>query len=244
MVDRLDDFFLGVRPVFHERAAHARHRRILVGLAPARAGRLQLVLLRADLVVQVRLQDAVLDHDRAAGLVALVVVIQRAAFTRNGRLVDDRDKRFRNFLADHVGVDARALAVEVGLHTVADCLVQQDAACARCQDNWHLTRRWPTRIKQDHGAVDGFLDHPVETLLGVPAELLARRDVRIARLHFFALARGNKHRYPRHRPMVGDELAVKRCDHNALVAVTPIHGNLFNRGVLGFGFLLDVLQYG
>ena len=48
-----DDFFLRMRPVFHERAAHARHWRILVGLAPAGAGRLQVVLLRTDLVVQV-----------------------------------------------------------------------------------------------------------------------------------------------------------------------------------------------
>src|SRR5690606_40518945 len=119
-IDRGDDLLLRVRPVLHEGAGHARHRREAIRLPPPGTGGLHAVLAGPDRGVQVRTQDAVLHQDRAAARVALVVVIARAALARDGRLVDDRDERLRDLLADHVRIDARPLAVEIGFHAVTD----------------------------------------------------------------------------------------------------------------------------
>ena len=137
--------------------------------------------------MQVGLENAVLDHDRAPGLVAFIVIVQRTSFARNTRLVDNGDKGLGDLLADHVRIDADTFTIEVCLHAVADCLVQEDAASTCGQDYGHLARRRAPCIKQDHGAIDGFLDHLCQSLLGVPAKLFTCGDVRVSRLHFITL---------------------------------------------------------
>ena len=147
-----------MRTVFHERAAHAWHRRVLIRLAATRTGRFKVVLLRADLIVQVRLQYAVLDHYRFAGFVAFVVIVQRTTLARNIGLINDRYERFGNLLANHVGVDAGTHAVKVCLHAVTNRLMKQNAARTCCQNYGHLTH-WRTYcLKLDHGASDGLVD--------------------------------------------------------------------------------------
>ncbi len=192
--------------------------------------------------MQVGLQDAVLDQHRAAGLVAFVVVIECAPLARDRRLVDNRDERLGNLLADHVGIDAGALAVEVGFHAVPDGLVQQDAACTGREDHRHLACRRPPRVEQDHRAVDGLLHHRVQAFLGIPAELFARRDVGKPGLDFFAAPRRNRHGNARHRPVIRDQLAVERRDHHALVLVRPVDGDFLHRLVHGLRLRLDELH--
>ena len=159
MVDGGDDLVFRVWTILHERAAHARHRRILVGLATAGPGWLEPVLFRADLVMQIRLQNAVFDHHSAAGLVAFIVIVQRAAFARNRRLINHGHEWFGDLLADHVGVDTRALAVKVGFHAVTNRLVQENAAGPGRQDHRHLAIGRTPCFKLDHCAIDRLFDH-------------------------------------------------------------------------------------
>ena len=179
-----------------------------------------------DLIVQVRLQDAVLHERRATCFVALVIVVECAPLARDRRLVDDSDKWLGDLLADHVGVDARALAVEVRFHAVADRLVQQDTAGTGCENHGHFTGRRSARVEQDHRPVDGLLDHRCQALFRIPVELFAGCDVREAGLHLVTLLGGNGDRDARHRSMIGDEFAVERRDHDALILVGPVNGNL------------------
>src|SRR5690606_423587 len=128
VVHSRDNLFAGVRPVLHEGTGHPWHRGKTIRLAPAGTRGGHLVVTRADGVVQVRLQDAVFHQYRAPAFVTLVVVVERATLFRDRRLVHDSNEGLGHRFADHVGIDARALAVEVGFHAVADRLVQQDAA--------------------------------------------------------------------------------------------------------------------
>ena len=71
-------------------------------------------------------------------------------------IVDDRDEVGRDLAADHVGEDADVLAVEVGLHAVADRLVQQDAAGSGREHHGQLAGRRAAGVEQDHRAIDGL----------------------------------------------------------------------------------------
>ena len=131
LLHRADDLLLVVRAGQHVGGAHARQRRVAVALAPPVAGGRDLVVAGRDGVVQVGGEHAVLHQHGAAGRVALVVHVDRAARAGLGAVVDDGDERGGHDLAQLVGVDGGALAVEVGLHAVADGLVEQDPRATR-----------------------------------------------------------------------------------------------------------------
>ena len=192
--------------------------------------------------MQVRLQYSILDHHGTACLVTLIIIVQRAAFARNRRLVNDGHERLGDFLAHHVRIDARALAIEVGLHAVTNRLVQQDATGTRCENDRHLTRRGAARIEQDHCAIHGFLDHRAQAFLRIPVEILPRGDVRIAGLDFVAFLCSDRQCHARHRPVVGYETTLQRCDHDALVLVGPVDGHLLDGRIQRFGLGFDELE--
>ena len=43
--------------------------------------------------------------------------------------------------------------------------------------------------------------------------------------------------------MVGYEVAVERCDHDALVSVSPVHGDLVDRRIHRLGFFFHELEH-
>ena len=73
--------------------------------------------------------------------VALVVEAERAPLAGHRAVVDERDERRGDQLADLAGVDAGALGDEVGLEAVAARLVEQHAAGAVLDDDRHRARR-------------------------------------------------------------------------------------------------------
>ena len=84
---------------------------------------------------------AVLDEDVALSDVALVVEAERAPLPRHRAVVDERDERRGDLLADLAGVHARTLLDVVGLQPVAARLVEQHAAGAVLDHDRHRTGR-------------------------------------------------------------------------------------------------------
>ena len=137
-----------------------------VAVDPIMAGR--------DPVVQIGLEDALLDQGRAPGGRALVVHVERAQFVREVALVDHGDEGRGHGFADHVRIDAGADAVEVGLHAVADGLVQQHAAGTGGEHDRHLAGRGAAGVEQHQGAPDHLVDLGLEPFVGEKAQVLAR----------------------------------------------------------------------
>ena len=104
-------------------------------------------VLRAQPVVHVADEDAVLDQHVALARVALVVDVDRAARVGDRAVVDHGAQLRRDQLAELPGVVRRLLAVEVGLEPVADRLVQQDARVAGAEHDRHLARRCIARVE-------------------------------------------------------------------------------------------------
>ena len=171
-----DDLLGAVRAGQHVRGAHARQRRVAVALAAAVARGLDAVVARGDRVVQVGREHAVLHEVRRAGVVALVVDVDRAARALVGGVVHDVDERLGDPLADLVGVDRDALAVEVRLHAVADRLVEEDARGAGGEHDRHLARGRRHRVEEHRRPRDRLAHDAVEPLRRVEVE--ARRGRR------------------------------------------------------------------
>jgi hypothetical protein len=184
----------------------------------------------------------VVDEHGALGGVALVVDVERAALAGLGGVVDDGDEVGGDLLAEHAGVDAGALAVEVGLHAVADGLVQEDAGGAGGEHDGQLAGGRALGLEEDHGALDGLLGDEGEALVGVPVEVLAGGEVGGVGLGDAVLLGGDHAPQAGHRAHVGEDLAVHVGDEDQLLAVGPADGDLLDGGVGGAGEGVQLLD--
>ena len=123
-----------------ERVGHAHHRQVLVGLAPTVAAARAPVLARAHEVPHVVGEHAVLDEHVALRGRAFVVDRVRAPLARVRAVVDQRDERRRDELADVAAEHRRVLVDEVGLEPVTARLVEQHAAGAALEHDGQLAR--------------------------------------------------------------------------------------------------------
>ncbi len=193
--------------------------------------------------MQIGSQDAVFDHHGSAALVPFVVIIQCAAFSRNRSLIDDRDERLCHFLADHVGINTGALAIEVGFHAVADSFVQQDAACAGRKDDRHFSGWRSPGFEQDQGPVDSFPHHLVDALVGIPREFFPRGNIRIAGLRFPVTGCRYLYGQPCHRPVICNQVPIQCRDQHPIICICPEYRHFLHRGIRRARDRIDALQY-
>ena len=121
-----------------ERVGHAHHRQVLVRLAPAVAAARAPVLAGAHEVPHVVGEHAVLDEHVALRGRALVVDRVRAPLACVRAVVDQRDQRRRDELADVAAEHRRVLVDEIGFEPVTARLVEQHATRAALQHDRQL----------------------------------------------------------------------------------------------------------
>ena len=198
---------------------------MLVVLPPPVARRPQMKGLRREVIVHVAAQDAILDEHVARWRVALVIHIDAPAARRQQAIVHDGAERRGHPVAHPVAVVRGLLPVEVGLESVADRLVQQNARVAVAEHHRHRTGRRLLRIEHRHRNA-GCLGAKV--LRRVGREVLESHTAAAA-LHArlappFAL-RHHAHIEAQHGLVVRDELAVARHNQNLLARLGQRHGD-------------------
>ena len=114
---------------------------MIVALPPSVPGQRRLHEPCAQPILQIALQDTLLDQNRPVSGIALVVHIQRSAAEWNRSIIDHGAKLRSHFMADQAGKCRRLLSIEVGLETVTNRLVQEDAWPARTQHHFHRAGR-------------------------------------------------------------------------------------------------------
>ena len=238
LLHRGDDLVLLVRPRQHVGRAHAGHGGVLVALPAAVAGGRDTVVLRRDLVVQVRGEDTVLHEHRLPGHRALVVDVDGAAGVLLGALVHDVDEGLRHQLADLVGVDRHVLAVEVGLHAVADGLVEEDARRARREDHRHLAGRGRGGLEEDHRVLDALADHAVDPVRRVERDVVAGGDVVGVLLALAVLLGDAGEAHRGHGLQVLDDLPVRVGEEHRPRLVHEVDADLAHARVGAHGLLV------
>ena len=115
----------------------------------------------------------------AAGRRAFVVDRQRAAPLLHRAVVDDRNARRRDALADAAGESRGALAVEVAFEAVADRLVQQHAGPAGAEHDRHFAGRRGDRFEVGQRLGEGDVDRavPLRLVEQVVVEIAAAKPV-------------------------------------------------------------------
>ena len=209
-------------------------------LATAGAGVVDPVGLGRDLVVEVAAEHAILDQHGALGGVALVVDVQRATGAVEGAVVTDGNVLVGDALPHAAGVDADPLAVEVGLHAMADGLVEQDGRGAGGEDHGHLSCRGLAGVEQEEGPVDRLGDQPLLAFRVEVLEASPSRDVVGRRLADAVLAGAAAHVGLGHGAPVLDEAAVGTHDHHHAGAVGEECLDPLDARVAGEGGLLPV----
>ena len=191
------------------------------------------VMAGREVVVQIGLEDTLLHQGRPARGVALVVHVERAELMRQVALIDHVDEGRRHRLADHVGVDAGADAVEVGLHAVTDRLMQQHAARARGQHDGHLAGRRPLGVEQHQGARHHLVHLRLEAPVGVEAQSVPRPERAQVALGLGA-ALGRDHQPQQDAgPPIHEQVPVERRDQHPLVGIGQLHRDLVDGRIGG-----------
>ena len=211
-------------------------RGVLVALPPAVAGGRDAVVLRRDLVVQVGGEDPVLHEHRLPGHGALVVHVDGPARVLLRALVHDVDERLRHRLADLVGVDRHVLAVEVGLHAVADRFVEEDAGGARREHHRHLARRGGGGLEEHHRVLDALADHPVDPVRRVVGDVVPGRDVVEVLLALAVLLGDAGEAHRGHGLQVLDDLPVRVGEEHRPRLVHEVDPDLAHARVGAHGF--------
>src|SRR5687767_3602265 len=135
VVDRREDV-RGVALAWRDhRVRHPADRQVPERLTPSVPALRDAELLRVLPVAHVAAQHPVLDEDRAVRLRPFVIHRGRAALARVRAVVDDRDQRARDLLADLARVHAHPLQVQVGLEPVTDGFVDEGAPRLARQDD-------------------------------------------------------------------------------------------------------------
>src|SRR5882672_11264700 len=153
-----------VRAGQEDRVGHPGHRRAREALAPTVSARFQVKVARAQAVVHVADELALLDEGAAPRLVALVVHVDGAATLQERRVVHDRAQFAGDVVTDLARIVARPFSVEIGLQPVAHGLVKQDAAVARRQYDLHLTCGRVVRGEHRDRLPSGFASMPHRAL--------------------------------------------------------------------------------
>ena len=126
------------------------------GLATAVAGGCDAEVVGGDAVLHIGGEHAVFDQQVGAGLVALIVDVERAAAFVERGVVEHGDERGCDGLADAVGVVAGLFAVEVGFKAVSDGLVEQDAGVAGGEDDGERAGGRVPCVLLEAGLAGGF----------------------------------------------------------------------------------------
>ena len=118
-------------------------------------------MLGAAPIVEVTAKNAVLDEIGFLAGVAFVIEVDGTAKVRIGPVVHDRDELLGNLLPDLIGEDRNTLPVEVGLHAVADGLMQQNSRGSRRKHYGEFAGRRSAGLEEYGGPIDGVLNKVV-----------------------------------------------------------------------------------
>ncbi len=157
-------------------------------------------------------------------------------------LVHDVDERLRDRLADLVGVDRHVLAVEVGLHAVADRLVEEDARRARREHHRHLAGRGRGGLEEHHRVLDALADHPVDPVRRVVGDVVPGRDVVGVLLALAVLLGDAGEAHRGHGLQVLDDLPVRVGEEHRPRLVHEVDADLAHARVGAHGFLVHRAQ--
>ena len=195
-------------------------------------------------IVHVRAQHPILDQGGALGGRTLVIDVEGAAVPGQGAVVDDGDEARCDRLVEEGGIDGGPLAVEVGLQTVTDGFVQQNAGGAGSQNHGHLPGRGALGLEQDHGAINGLSHHFPYALVTEGIDSLTAGYVAAMALAHAVFERGDAAAQGAHGTAVSTEDAVAGGDEHALIAVRPVHGDVLHGLLHVPGHGLGLLQKG
>ena len=118
-----------------ESVGHADHREVLVALASAVARRCPTLFARTEVVPHVVGQNSVPDQHVALGGPAFVVDHEAAPVGPERAVVDERDSRARDHLAEAACVRGAVLQDVVSFEAVPASFVKKDPAAAALQDD-------------------------------------------------------------------------------------------------------------
>ena len=220
-------------PGQHVGVGHARHRDVLITLAPSVAGIRHSHQPRRQLVGQVSLQDALFDQHRVCRRVALVIHVERAAPSRHGAVVHHRALVAGHAPPHHLRERRRLLAIEVRLQPVPDRLMQQHARPSRSEHHFHLARRSIDRIQLNDRLPRRFDREVFRSLLRQEeVERHASAAARSPARRLVARLRQAEHVQARQRLRIFGKAAV-RADHQDLPQLVGIaHPHFFNARIV------------
>jgi hypothetical protein len=183
-------------------------------------------VLRAQTVVHVALQDAVLDEHAASRLVALVVDVDGSTRLQQRRIIDDGTELACHRLTHLAGVVARSFAIEISLEPVPYRLVQKDAAVTGSQHHLELTCWRLASVEHGDRLTRCFGCVPLRSLVVEVGQRHASPASARTLLPFARLLGDGSHSESKERLHVVNDLAVARGEQD--------FANLLGKARLGF----------
>ncbi|MCY1425150.1 hypothetical protein D9M71_409320 [compost metagenome] len=184
-----------------------------------------------ELVLHVALENAVLDQRGALGGRAFVIHAQRTAATFQGAIIDDGAQARGNLFAHVAAVGRAALAVEVTLQAMADCLMQQHAGPTRTEDHRQGAGRRRNRFQVDQSLAQGLTGKAHDPLVGEIAVVGTPATAMATALTPTVLLDDHADVETHQRTHIRSQTAIGCGDQDALPDPGHAHGNLLNSRV-------------